>query len=324
MAGGRLGIDDMFLPQLVSLHTQEQPARSHGGVGRAFVVEEAFGLGTYWYYTPSALAAVAVFDLCFTCDLEFTVPTPDCTCFGLYGRNMVRYFEVEADEPMDRTLLGYRWRAQDYTQVVRAHERLSVVSFTFLDDGLSRMAMRMGCDRNRLERALSTLDGQHDVLGLAALFEEVRRARPSAAIARAYYEAKMIEALALLHDHGLQDEQSNKAQLSIANRAILNRVRAYVLDHPNQEIRIDDLCAIVCVSPSKLSRLFRRAEGVSVQEYVRNIRLDIACDLLAHSDLSVAQIAPRVGFARQGSFSKAFKARFGVAPRAYRAVAQGR
>lgn len=208
--------------------------------------------------------------------------------------------------------------------MVRAHERLSVVSFTLLDDGLSRMAMRMGCDLGRLGRAPATLDGQHNVLGLAALFEEVRRARPSATIARAYHEAKMIEALALLHDHGLQDDQSDRAQVSVANRAILNHMRAYVLDHPDQEIRVDDLCAIACVSPSKLSRPFRRTEGVSIQRYVRNIRMDIACDLLAHSDLSAAQIAPRVGFARQGSFSKAFKARFGVAPRAYRAVAQGR
>ena len=318
------GVDDMFLPQLAALHAAEQPARGHGGVGRAFCVDPAFGSGTYWYYTPTPLAAVAVFDLYYTCDLAFSVPTPDCWCFGLYGRNMVRYFNADANDPIDRTLLGYSWRAQDYTQVVRAHERLSVVSFTFLDDGLARMAVRMGCDHNRLRRTLEELDGEHDVLGLAALFEEVRRARPSATVARAYYEAKMIEALALLHDRSLEEELREGAQVSSANRAILNRVRAYVLDHPSSPIRVDDLCAIACVSPSKLSRLFRRAEGASIQEFVRGVRMDKACDLLAHSDLSVAQIAPQVGFARQGSFSKAFKARFGVSPRTYRAVAQGR
>ena len=322
--GARFEVDDMFLPQLAALHGVEQPARGHGGVGRAFCIDPAFGSGSYWYYTPSPQSAVAVFDLCFTSDLTFSVPTPDCWCFGLYGRNMVRYFDVDADAPIDRTLLGYSWHAQNHTQRIRAHERLSVVSFTFLDSALARMAARMGCDCHRLEHAFEALDGTRDVLGLAALFEETRRGRPSAAVARAYYEAKMVEALALLHDYSLEQELREGAQVGAADRAILNRVRSYVLDHRDQQIRIDDLCAIACVSPSKLERLFKRAEGVSVHEYVRGVRMDAACDLLAHSDLSVAQIAPQVGFAQQASFSKAFKAQLGVSPRAYRAVAQGR
>ena len=322
--GTRFVVNDMFLPQLAAMHTCELPARDHGEVGRAFEVDPAYGSGTYWYYAPSGTAAVAVFDLCYTCDLEFSVPTPDCLCFGSYGRNMVRYFDAAASEPTDRTLLGYSWRAQEYKQVIHAGERLSVVSFTFLDDGLARMAARMGCDPARLTRVLTGLDGRHDVLGLAALFEEVRRARPSAAVARAYYEAKMVEALALLHDQPLEEEKPAGGRVSAANRALMNRVRAHVLENLGAPIHMDELCAIACASPSKLSRLFRQIEGTSVQEYVRDARMDAACDLLAHSDLLVEQIALEVGFARQGSFSKAFKARFGISPRAYRAIARGR
>ena len=105
--GTRFVVNDMFLPQLAAMHTCELPARDHGEVGRAFEVDPAYGSGTYWYYAPSGTAAVAVFDLCYTCDLEFSVPTPDCLCFGSYGRNMVRYFDAAASEPTDRTLLGY-------------------------------------------------------------------------------------------------------------------------------------------------------------------------------------------------------------------------
>lgn len=320
----RFVIDDMFLPQLAAMHARELPPREHGGVGRAFSVDPAYGSGTYWYYAPVGTAAVAVFDLRYTCDLEFSVPTPDCLCFGSYGRNMVRYFDAAASEPADRTLLGYAWRAQEYRQVIHAGERLSVASFTFLGDGLARMAARMGCDPARLARSVAELDGKHDVLGLAALFEEVRRARPSATVAQAYYDAKMVEALALLHDRLLEEDRPEGTRTSAANRALLNRVRAHVLENPGAPMRVDELCAIACASPSKLSRLFRQVEGVSIQEYVRRVRMDAACDLLAHSDLSVAQVAARVGFARQGSFSKAFKAHLGVSPRTYRAVALGR
>ena len=76
----------------------------------------------------------------------------------------------------------------------------------------------------------------------------------------------------------------------------------------------NELCRIACMSASKLTRLFKQAEGMTPQEYARTLRMERACELLGDTDLSMAEIAARLGFARQGSFSEAFKERFGATP----------
>ena len=45
---------------------------------------------------------------------------------------------------------------------------------------------------------------------------------------------------------------------------------------------------------------------------------ETACDLLAHSDEALSSVAAAVGFSRQGSFSEAFRERFGMPPHQYR------
>ena len=58
------------------------------------------------------------------------------------------------------------------------------------------------------------------------------------------------------------------------------------------------------------------------QEYARDVRMHHACELLETTDLSLAEIAARVGYSRQGSFSEAFRARCGLPPREWRASAR--
>ncbi|MEI3309628.1 MAG: helix-turn-helix transcriptional regulator [Eggerthella lenta] len=85
-----------------------------------------------------------------------------------------------------------------------------------------------------------------------------------------------------------------------------------------------ELCRIACMSASKLTRLFKQAEGMTPQEYARTLRMERACELLGDTDLSMAEIAARLGFARQGSFSEAFKERFGATPQEFRALRAAR
>ena len=49
-----------------------------------------------------------------------------------------------------------------------------------------------------------------------------------------------------------------------------------------------------------------------------------ACELLAGTDEPIAAVSASVGFSRQGSFSEAFKERFGVTPNRYRMLNQNR
>ncbi len=67
-----------------------------------------------------------------------------------------------------------------------------------------------------------------------------------------------------------------------------------------------------------LNRLFKRFADVTVEEYLRRLRLDAASRLLLTSNRTLADIGEEVGYADEFSFSKAFKRRFGRAPRHWR------
>lgn len=315
-------IHDAYFEQIESMHGVQADPASIGRVGRLWNVDERFGEGIYWYYPIDDIMTVNVYDMGFIRDTVFTCNTPDLFCFGSYGRNMVPYFGISED-PADRTLVGYAWKGQVYTQKVYADKHLDVTSICLLPQGLRRISRMGRWDPLMVSRAIARLDGSADVPGLNIVFDEIRRARPSEAVAAAYYEAKIVEAVALLVDWSLATPGGAHA-IRAADRAALTLARTHVRDNLDRAVSTDELCHIACMSASKLTRLFKQAEGVTPQEYARMMRMTRACELLEGTDLTMAEVASALGFARQGSFSEAFKARFGVAPHAYRTAARER
>ena len=65
-------------------------------------------------------------------------------------------------------------------------------------------------------------------------------------------------------------------------------------------------------------RLFSSEVGVSVQKYIRNKRIDRACIMLHHSNLSIDEIAQKTGFADRYHFSRIFKQSTGISPARYK------
>ncbi|HLL88337.1 MAG TPA: helix-turn-helix transcriptional regulator, partial [Tepidisphaeraceae bacterium] len=70
--------------------------------------------------------------------------------------------------------------------------------------------------------------------------------------------------------------------------------------------------------PSRFTALFRAHTGTSPMGYVRKVRVDHARRLLADVDLSIKEVAARVGFDDAFHFSKVFRAVDGLAPTRYR------
>ncbi len=68
----------------------------------------------------------------------------------------------------------------------------------------------------------------------------------------------------------------------------------------------------------KLTLIFRRKAGMTVFEYLAELRLESARRLLKGSKLQIQLIASRVGYRNAGDFTRAFRRRYGVGPREYR------
>jgi len=89
---------------------------------------------------------------------------------------------------------------------------------------------------------------------------------------------------------------------------------------PERDWTVSELAHRAAVSRSLLDQRFREVLGVSPIRYLTEWRMHIAVELLGSSDLSVGQIARRVGYDSQEAFSRAFKRRMGVAPTTWRAT----
>ena len=83
-------------------------------------------------------------------------------------------------------------------------------------------------------------------------------------------------------------------------------------------LRLGNVASRIGVHPVHLSRVFRRFQGQSMAEYVRQLRIRYACRQLTSSEAGLADVAVDAGFADQSQFSRAFKQLTGSTPGSFR------
>lgn len=83
-------------------------------------------------------------------------------------------------------------------------------------------------------------------------------------------------------------------------------------------ITIKQLSQEVALSPYYLIRLFRRVYNQTPHQYLIQVRIARAKELLSSSDLNITDVCAEVGFESLGSFSALFRSTVGLSPSAYR------
>lgn len=86
----------------------------------------------------------------------------------------------------------------------------------------------------------------------------------------------------------------------------------------NPEYSIEDLSRDMCMSRATLYRKITSITGSSPSDFVKNVRLRKAAELLKEGGLTIAEIADQVGFNTPSYFTKSFKKLFGVLPTQYK------
>ena len=84
------------------------------------------------------------------------------------------------------------------------------------------------------------------------------------------------------------------------------------------EISLDVVCAILGVSNSYFSSVFKKETGKSFISYLTDYRMNIAAELILNTDEKSYTIAEKVGYKDANYFSYVFKKKFGVSPSKYR------
>ena len=123
------------------------------------------------------------------------------------------------------------------------------------------------------------------------------------------------KAVSLLRDHcfTLTRMIAECRELSSVTR----ECRTYIQNHLYEDLSLPTVAAALRYSESYLSHRFKEDLGLGVNEYVRNMRIAQAKNLL-RQNYSVAQIANMLCFSSQSHFAAAFKKATGYTPTAYR------
>lgn len=115
-----------------------------------------------------------------------------------------------------------------------------------------------------------------------------------------------------------QEETVRQIELKGINEEMMEKVMKFINENlDDSEFNVEALADKIGMSRAQLHRRVKEATGISVGEFIRNLRLKQAARLLEKGDTTIQQVAWAVGFSNPTHFSAAFKRYFGVPPQEY-------
>lgn len=124
-----------------------------------------------------------------------------------------------------------------------------------------------------------------------------------------------------LHRPGNQAQMSMFTAAPPADHDLVRKVTDHVTEGLDADLSTEALARLARVSQRHLTRLFRAHLRQTPGRYVRKARVTAAAQLLTTTDLPVARVASRCGFASAEALRQAFTREYGIAPSQYRTVA---
>lgn len=106
-------------------------------------------------------------------------------------------------------------------------------------------------------------------------------------------------------------------QMPVTNKAVRSMLD-YLAGHYDEDISIQILADLVCITPNYASQLFKEETGSTFSSYLAGLRMYHASKLLRSTDMPIFTVANQVGYKDYFYFAKVFKRLSGYTPSAYR------
>lgn len=103
-----------------------------------------------------------------------------------------------------------------------------------------------------------------------------------------------------------------------SNLGIIEKAKAYIRENYGKDICLDDVSRQVNISPYYFSKLFKAETGTNFIEYLTDIRIEKAKEMLSDKNYSMKEICAAIGYSDPNYFSRTFKKNVGVTPTDYR------
>src|SRR5436853_7342865 len=115
----------------------------------------------------------------------------------------------------------------------------------------------------------------------------------------------------------LCEDETHHVTLTTQTQAVERAIQT-MHTHLDEELTLEDLASVACLSPSHFHRVFRRLIGIPPGEFLSALRFQMARRLLLATSLSVTDICFEVGYTSMGSFTSRFTHLLGLSPRLLR------
>jgi transcriptional regulator GlxA family with amidase domain len=109
-----------------------------------------------------------------------------------------------------------------------------------------------------------------------------------------------------------------RLRASLFEEAIAIVEREYASD-----LSLDDIARRVASSRRQLQRAYAEIGDTTFRDHLAAVRMRRAAEMLADGDVTVREVANRVGYRQPAQFAKAFRRYQGLAPSAFRATSDG-
>lgn len=131
-------------------------------------------------------------------------------------------------------------------------------------------------------------------------------------------QLNLIMAMQLLEHNNFEKGTTLPESLSRDEIKKIHELSNYIFDNIAEPLTIAHLAKQSMLSPKKLQLGFKVLYSKSVNEYVRQLKLEIARDEIKNSDLSISEIVYNIGLRSRSYFSKIFFEKYGMLPTDYR------
>jgi len=124
------------------------------------------------------------------------------------------------------------------------------------------------------------------------------------------------EEITLLSSTGYWDN------LNDSDATRMNNIYNYILNNFTSEISLEDVAYQANMTPSAFCRYFKLRTKKTLIEFLNELRVNYACQLLEENRYSITQICFEAGFNNTANFNRRFKHLKGITPQQYRIVIQ--
>ncbi|MBQ4820561.1 AraC family transcriptional regulator [Aquimarina sp. MMG016] len=131
-------------------------------------------------------------------------------------------------------------------------------------------------------------------------------------------QLNLIMAMQLLEQHNYENDAGLPESLSKEDIKKIHKLSEYIIDNISEPLSVNTLASRAGISSKKLQLGFKVLYSKSVNEYIRQLKLEISRDHIKNTDDSISEIVYKIGLKSRSYFSKIFFERYGILPTEYR------